>query len=85
MAKAPADIRSAARSHTETAINTLVGIMKEPRSPAAARVAAAIALLDRGWGKPKETLQVEQKHEITDWTDAELLAVIDNDLAGGNK
>ena len=57
MAKASAEIRSLARSHTETAIKVLAGIMKEKGAPPAARVSAASALLDRGWGKPAQTLQ----------------------------
>lgn len=56
MAKASADIRSLARSHTEAAVRTLAGIMRQPKAPAAARVAAAQALLDRGWGKPAQSL-----------------------------
>jgi len=30
--------------------------MRQPKAPAAARVQAAVALLDRGWGKPKQTV-----------------------------
>jgi hypothetical protein len=56
MAKAKADIRSLARSHTESAIKVLAGIMNQDQAPAAARVAAAQALLDRGWGKPNQPL-----------------------------
>lgn len=56
MAKAKADIRSLARSHTETAIKVLAGIMQQETANAAARVAAAQALLDRGWGKPTQPL-----------------------------
>ena len=48
------DIESLARSHTKTAIRVLAGIMREPTVQPMARVAAAKALLDRGWGKPKE-------------------------------
>ena len=54
MAKAATDIRSLARSHTESAIKVLAGIMNEPEAPPAARVAAANSLLDRGWGKPTQ-------------------------------
>lgn len=54
MAKAKAEIRSLARKHTNSAINALVGIMNQKKAPPAARVAAAQALLDRGWGKPKQ-------------------------------
>lgn len=56
MAKASAEIRSLARSHTESALNTLAGIMTNSDSPAAARVSAAEALLNRGWGKPSQPI-----------------------------
>ncbi len=55
MAKAKADIRSLARSQTEKAVKVLVGIMSQSKAPAAARVAAANALLDRGWGKAAQS------------------------------
>lgn len=54
MAKAPAEIRSLARAHTKSALKVLAGIMNESEAPAAARVSAAQALLDRGWGKPTQ-------------------------------
>ncbi len=54
MAKAPTEIKSLARAHTQAAINTLVGVMNQPEAQAAARVSAAQALLDRGWGKPAQ-------------------------------
>lgn len=57
MAKASAEIRSLARSHTPKAVNVLVGIMNEKKAPAAARVAAANSILDRGWGKAATILQ----------------------------
>lgn len=56
MAKAPANIRSLARSHTESALRVLAGIMNQDEAPAAARVSAAQALLDRGWGKAVQAL-----------------------------
>lgn len=45
-----------ARSHTQTAINTLVGIMEQTDAPPAARVAAVNSLLDRGWGKAAQPI-----------------------------
>jgi hypothetical protein len=54
MAKTPTQIRSLARAHTESAINVLAGIMHESSAPHAARVSAAVGLLDRGWGKPTQ-------------------------------
>ena len=56
MAKATADIRSLARAQTELAIRTLTGICGSKDAPAAARVSAASALLDRGWGKALQPL-----------------------------
>ena len=54
MPRALTEIRSLARSHSRTAIKVLAGIMNCNDATAAARVAAANALLDRGWGKPKQ-------------------------------
>jgi hypothetical protein len=51
MPSAPTEIRALARSHTRIAIKTLAGILRNEKTTAAARVSAATALLDRGWGK----------------------------------
>jgi hypothetical protein len=51
------EIRSVARSHTRTAINVLVGVMRAKDATPAARVSAANAILDRGWGKVALPLQ----------------------------
>lgn len=51
------EIRSIARSHTRSAINTLVGVMRSKDATHAARVSAANAILDRGWGKAPQALE----------------------------
>jgi hypothetical protein len=56
-AKTLTEIRSIARSHTRTAINVLVGIMRSKDATPAARVSAANSILDRGWGKVAQPLQ----------------------------
>jgi hypothetical protein len=56
MAKAITEIRSLARSHTRTALNVLVAVMRNTKATPPARVAAANAILDRGWGKPTQSL-----------------------------
>ena len=56
MSKTITEIRSLARSHTRTAINVLVGVMRAKDATPAARVSAATAILDRGWGKPVQAL-----------------------------
>lgn len=54
-------IAQLARAHTTEALATLVevctGKANEPRD----RVAAANAILDRGWGKPKESVDLDAK------------------------
>ena len=51
-----AEIRELAREQTEAAIQAFVDIMQRGKSESA-RVAAAQALLDRGWGKPTQALE----------------------------
>lgn len=58
MARSVTEIRSLARSHTRTAINVLVGIMRSKDATAAARVTAANAILDRGWGKANQAIEI---------------------------
>ena len=74
MAKTSAEISSLARSHTRTAIRTLAQIMKQPEASYAARVAAAEALLDRGWGKPRQSHEAEITHRYV----IEIPALVDN-------
>jgi hypothetical protein len=57
MAKTLTEIRSLARGHTRTALNVLVGVMRSKDVTAAARVSAANAILDRGWGKATQTIE----------------------------
>jgi hypothetical protein len=58
MSKTSTEIRSLARSHTKTALNVLVGIMRSKDATAAARVSAANAVLDRGWGKATQGIEM---------------------------
>lgn len=57
--KATADVKAAASVYSEDAVATLAKIMKSDDHPAAARVAAANALLDRAHGKPKQAVEHE--------------------------
>jgi hypothetical protein len=45
-----------AREHTEDAVDMLVAAMNDGAASVQARVAAACALLDRGWGRPKQEM-----------------------------
>ena len=57
MPKSITEIRSLARSHTRTALNVLVGVMRNTKAAAPARIAAANAIHDRGWGKATQALE----------------------------
>jgi Family of unknown function (DUF5681) len=57
--KAIAEIRELAREHTGEAVETLMSIMTDPKAAPAARVSAANALLDRGYGKPPQHITGE--------------------------
>jgi hypothetical protein len=45
-------VQALARTYTETAVLTLVRCLDDPRHA----VSAAIALLDRGWGRPSQPI-----------------------------
>jgi hypothetical protein len=51
-----AEIKALAKKHSKAAIKVLAGIMNQADGPATARVSAAQALLDRGWGKATQPL-----------------------------
>lgn len=57
------ELRILARERTQDALDTLVNVMNDTNSPAAARVSASIAILDRGYGKPCQ--QVDSKIDVT--------------------
>lgn len=80
MAKAPVEIRSLARSHTEKALKTLKEIMENVEINPAARVSAAVALLDRGWGKPSQTVDMTVRRQIAKELSDDELA----DIAAGS-
>lgn len=52
--RATADVKAAAQAYTAEAVATLATIMQDAEQPAAARVSAASAILDRGYGKPRQ-------------------------------
>jgi hypothetical protein len=54
-----ADVRDLARKHTAVAVETLAEIMNDIDAPKSARVQAATSILDRGWGKAPQTIEME--------------------------
>ncbi len=49
-----------AREKTEAALKALESVMNDANASASARVAAAVALLDRAWGRPAQRVEVDE-------------------------
>jgi hypothetical protein len=56
--KAEADVKGLARECAPQAISILNTIIGDPKTPPAARIAAANAILDRGFGRPAQQVDV---------------------------
>ena len=77
--KAVLDVQALARAHTTDAVQTLVDCLRDPKH----KVAAATALLDRGWGRPVQAISGGQDapplaiHYTFEWANAlpELAAI----------
>lgn len=67
-----AHVRDLARLHTVEAVNTLVEIMRDKSAQPTARVAAASQILDRGYGKPSQPVDIVPRKSAEDFTDDEL-------------
>jgi hypothetical protein len=84
------EIRALARSHSRLAIKALAGIVRNEKATAAARVAAATVLLDRGWGKviqprasdepaaPQPKFRIERYIVEPRWVNGELVPPVFN-------
>ena len=56
------EVQALARQHTGEAIETLVGIVRDKKAPPAARAMASNSILDRGYGKPAQTMNANIKN-----------------------
>ncbi len=73
--KTLARVQDLARQYTETSIKVLGEIMEDENERGATRIAAIQVLLDRGWGKPLQRIDVSDD-KFENWTDAELEAYL---------
>jgi hypothetical protein len=69
------EVAKLAREYTVEAIETLVKLMRKEKATDAARVSAISILLDRGWGKAQQTININRDTNLRDLTDDELLAI----------
>ena len=56
-------VQDLAREHTADAIDTLAKVMSDGTAPQSAKVAAAEALLSRGWGRPTQSIDLEVRDD----------------------
>jgi hypothetical protein len=72
------DIQLEARKMSLEVLKTLETVCKSAKSPAAARVAAANAILDRAFGKPPQffTGDADQFRDLVEMSDEELLEIV---------
>lgn len=62
--KSRTEIASLARGYTETVLKMLAGLVTREDVAPAARIAAGTALLDRGWGKPTQSVDVYDERPL---------------------
>ena len=75
------DVQELARERSPEAIKILANVMRDEKAPPAARVAAANALLDRGYGKPTQPIsQTLTKIDPCTMSDEELAAIVRNGI-----
>lgn len=70
------EVKKLARQYTAEAINTLVEVMQDKGATSSARVGAATALLDRGYGKPTQQIEVGRPGDFSDMAEDEIDAFI---------
>lgn len=85
------DVRTLARSYGPEATNRLAKLMRHSKSDTVA-LSACCAILDRGFGKPVQAVQVQATRDLSRLTDAELeqllatsSTIIGPATAGGGK
>lgn len=75
--KVLAELQEKARERTVDALDTFAEIMLDKEAPPTARIAAANSLLDRGYGKPNQTItQPLLERDPATLTDAELVEAL---------
>ena len=78
----PPTMRELAQVRSLEAVEVLVEIMQSKTAPAAARVSAANAVLDRAFGKPQLHVVSDQSHQLTEFLASLSPSKPDRDSAG---
>lgn len=59
VSQAKREIAEMAKDHAASALKVLVDVANNGKAPPAARVSAATAILDRGYGKPRQSVEMD--------------------------
>jgi hypothetical protein len=81
-------IQHLARTHAQRMIEVLAEIAENEKATPAARATCAVALLDRGFGKPKETIDANISNAVrnaSELTDEQLADIIALGTGGGSE
>jgi hypothetical protein len=79
-------VTTLARQYTEQAVDLLGRIVEDEKAPPAARVAAAQALLDRGWGKAPIQVDVSVRAKFDDFLrEVGVAAIYEHEQEGGHE
>lgn len=81
--KATREIRALAGEHAPTAIGTLVELMKDDATPAAARVAASKELIERGFGRTGNVVSLELETPLSALDPDKAISSITDAVAAG--
>jgi len=74
--KVVGEVQALARELTTEAVQTLRDIMRDKRAPHTARGYAANSILDRGYGRPSQTISTgDRGRPLDQMTDDELTAI----------
>lgn len=76
------DVAAAARERTDKALNTPEAALDNPNCPWPSKITAAVALLDRGHGKARETIEATHRTTVEDLVLASMRVEEDRKAAG---
>lgn len=79
--KGRAEVARLARQFTEDALETLADICRDAEAQPSARVSAAVALLDRGWGKAPQEITIHDESNVAELSDRDLDKALASEIA----
>ena len=77
--RAPLDVQQLAREYTSEAVLALVEALRDPRH----KVSAAVAILDRAWGRPQQQISGDANRPLAvdfRWNDGSAVAAVENQV-----